>query len=53
MSDSGHDLVVREFESCLGLCADGAELASDCLSPSLPPLPAQVRSLSLSLKINK
>ena len=38
---SGHDLTVREFQSCVGLCADSGE------SPTvLPPL-------TLSLKINK
>ena len=37
---SGHDFTVREFEPCVGLCADGAEPAWD--SP-----------LFLALKINK
>ena len=41
---SGHDLTVREFEPCMGLCADSVEPAWDSLSPF---------SLSLSLKINK
>ena len=37
MSDfgSGHDLTVREFKPCIGLCAVSAEPASDPLSPSL------------------
>ena len=49
---SGHDLTVRGFEPCLGLCTMSTEPASDPLSLSLslslsvPPL------LSLS-KINK
>ena len=37
---SGHDLVVREMEPCLGLCADSVELAWDALFPlslSAPP----------------
>ena len=38
---SGHDLMVREFESHIRLGADSAEPAWDSLSPSL------------SLKINK
>ena len=40
----GHDLTVREFELCIGLCADNMEPAWDSLSPSLsaPPLTLQV-----------
>ena len=44
--DSGHDLMVREFEPRVGLRADSAEPASDSLSPSLSA------ALSLS-KVNK
>ena len=44
---SGHDLMVREFESRVGLCADSAEPAWDSLSRSLP-LSLPVLSLSLS-----
>ena len=50
---SGHDLMVGEIESCVGLCADSAEPAWDSLSPSLSASPQHVLSLSLSLKINK
>ena len=49
---SGHDLMVREFKSRVGLCTDSAEPAWDSLSRSLP-LSLPVLSLSLSLKINK
>ena len=37
---SGHDLMVHEFEPCIGLCDGSAEPAWDSLSPSLsaPPL---------------
>ena len=45
---SGHDLMVRKFESHMGLCADGAELAWDSLSPLSAPSPL-VLTLSLSL----
>ena len=38
---SGHDLMVHEFEPCVGLCADSTESAWDSFSLSL--------SLSLSL----
>ena len=34
---SGHDLVVCEFEPCIGLRADSAEPAWDSLSPSVCP----------------
>ena len=45
---SGHDLVVREFESCIGLWADSAEPFWASLSlPLSLPLPC-----SLSQKIN-
>ena len=51
---SGHDLTVREFEPCVGICADSQSLepASDSVSPSLSlPLPSSHSvSLSLSLK---
>ena len=49
---SYHDLMVREFEPRVGLCADSLDSpSSDSLSPSLsaPPL----LMLSLSFKINK
>ena len=29
---SGHDLMVREFKPCIGLCTDGVEPAWDSLS---------------------
>ena len=29
---SGHDLMVREFEPCTGLCADSVEPAWECRS---------------------
>ena len=32
---SGHDLLVREFKSCVGHCADGVEAAWDSLFLSL------------------
>ena len=37
---SDHDLMVREFEPCIGLCVDIVEPAWDSLTPSLsaPPL---------------
>ena len=46
---SGYDLMVREIETRIGLCADSMESAWDSLSPSLsaPPL------LILSLYITK
>ena len=48
---SGHDLTVYEFESHVGLCADGAEPAWIL---SLPlSLSAHACTLSISLKINK
>ena len=31
---SGHDLIVREFEPYIRLCADGVEPGWDSLSPS-------------------
>ena len=48
---SGHDLMVHEFESCIGLCADSSEPGACfrfCVSLSLFPYPV----LSFS-KINK
>ena len=53
---SGHDLMVREMEPRVGLCADSMDPAWDSLSPCLSaPLPlthmcphAPSRSLSLS-----
>ena len=45
---SGHHLTVREFEPHIGLCADRAEPAWDCLSPSLSAPPPPALSLSLS-----
>ena len=49
---SGHNLMVCEFESCVGLCADGSGLepALDSESPSLCPSPAHALSLSLKNK---
>ena len=42
---SGGDLVVREFEPHIGLCADSAEPAWDSLSPSPAPHPLPVLTL--------
>ena len=50
---SGHDLMVCEFEPCVGLCADSMEPAWDSLSPSLSASFSFSLSLPLSLKINK
>ena len=52
---SGHDLTVRGFEPCVGLCADGSEPGACfgiCVSLSLPLPHSCSVSLSLS-KINK
>ena len=46
----GHDLIVREFEPCLGLCADGSEPGAGfgfCVSSSL--CPSHVHALSRSV----
>ena len=43
---SGHNLTVREFKPCVGLCADSSEPAWDSLSPLL----SARLSLSLSQK---
>ena len=54
-SGQGHDLVVCEFEPCMGLWADSAEPVWDSLSVSVSvsvSLPLQC-ALFLSLKINK
>ena len=48
---SGHDLMVHEFESHVGLCTDSLEPAWDSVSLSLYLSPAGV--LSLSLRMNK
>ena len=48
---SGHDLTVREFNPCVGLCTDSAEPSWDSLSPSLSAPPLLVHSLSLSLSL--
>ena len=45
---SGHDLTVREFEPCIGLCPGSAEPAWDSLSLSFSAPPALSLSLSLS-----
>ena len=47
---SGDDLVVREFEPCLGLCADSSEPASESVSPSLSAPPPLTRCVSLKHK---
>ena len=50
---SGHDLMVREFEPRIGLCADSSEPGACfgfCVSLSLCPSPALSLSLSLSQK---
>ena len=49
----GHDLRVRGFKPCIGLCTDSVESAWDSLSPSLSALPMLSLSLSLSLSLNK
>ena len=50
---SHHDLTVREFEPCVGLCTDGAEPAWDSLSLLLSvPFPTHSVSLSLSLSLS-
>ena len=48
---SGHDLAVREFEPCVGLCvtAQSLEPASDSVSPPLCPSHAHALSLSVSV----
>ena len=51
---SGHDLTVREFEPCIGLCADSWDPGAGfrfCVSLSLCSTPAHSLSLCLS-KIN-
>ena len=51
---SGHDLMARGMEPCIGLCADSVGPAEDPLSPpSLGPSPAHGHTPSLPLKINK
>ena len=54
---SGRALTVREFEPCIGLCADLVEPAWDSLSSSLSALPPAPRlcthAYSLSLLKNK
>ena len=48
---SGHDLMVCEFEPCIGLHADSMEPAWDSLSHPLSlPLPC---SLVVSVEVNK
>ena len=49
---SGRDLIVREFEPRVGLCADSSEPGACfgfCVSLSLDPSPARALSVSLSL----
>ena len=46
---SGHDLVVREFESRVGLCPVSGEPAWDSLSPSLSAPAPFMLALSLAL----
>ena len=46
---SGHDLAVRDFEPCVGLCADSSEPEACfgfCVSLSLCPSPTCALSLS-------
>ena len=52
---SGHDLTVREFKPCVGLCTDSVEPAWDSLSPflSAPCLLPSCLSFSLSLSLSK
>ena len=49
---SGHDLLVRGFEPCVGLCAAGTEPARDSLSPSLSA-PPHLKNKFKNLKKNK
>ena len=51
---SGHDVIVRGIQPCVGLCADGVEPAWDPLSPflSLPLRHLCIRAHSLSLSQN-
>ena len=44
----GHDLMVHEFEPCVGLCADSSE--PEACSLSLCPSPTPTLSLSLKNK---
>ena len=48
---SGHDLIVRELESCFGFYADSAEPVWDSLSPSLSVPPPLMLSPLLALKL--
>ena len=41
------DLMVREFEPCIGLCTDDTERAWDSVSPSLCPSPTCALSFCL------
>ena len=50
---SGHDLTVREFEPCIGLCADSSEPASDSVSHSFSAPPSLMFCLSISLSTIK
>ena len=45
---SGHDLMVCGIGPCVGLCADGKELAWDSLSLSLSAPPLFAHALSLN-----
>ena len=49
---SGHDLTVREFKPCIGLCADSSEprVCFGSVSPSLCAPPPHTLCLSLPLK---
>ena len=47
---SGHDLMVRKFKPCIGLCSISAEPALDALSPSLSAPPPLMRLHFLSQK---
>ena len=42
---SGHDLMVLEIKTCIGLCTDSAEPAWDSLSFSVSDPPSLVLSL--------
>ena len=50
---SGHDLMVREFEPRVGVCADSEKPAWDSLFLSLSFSLAPAHAVSVSLKINK
>ena len=50
---SGRDLMIGEFEPCIGLPVDSSETVWDFLSPSLCPSPAYALSLCLEINVKK